>query len=492
MGAGPFTAVLGRNTTGALGAGPFWLSATTGRSKQRKGSSGAKKQSFALTAPRSQKRSSPLGSSRARPNADVAYGRYQDALQRQGVKRRNQVELAEAAIHATLLDLVPVVALASTYPGIKPPAVPEMPTDKELAEAAKALLAERGIDHAESLRALDRRDRAVTLDAHARLKDRSAAHQWWQRRGRANLAEEADRIRAEIDGERQRLSAALAAEVDRLRCEIAEERARLVARVDEAFRRFKDLDPMVNLMVLQAVFSDNGGTAAPLALEGRSLIVLMSFPPPGEAIWPERPAKTPSGGQTVKKRTKAEIERAYTQHLILHAAATVKEAFSTQPRLAEVRVVVVEEKDGASLADLQVLAVGTFERAATMEATKNPDRSWATKWQRVASLWGTKKASDFADAWSRWRPAAGALVAFAQGALDRLHDCWEMDLADGRLRPIGSLRDALIGADFRQLAADEDELLSLMTEPVEEGPAAVHDPAFWDEILALSEASRAA
>ena len=66
---------------------------------------------------------------------------------------------------------------------------------------------------------------------------------------------------------------------------------------------------------------------------------------------PERkPARTPTGKRTLKKRTKTEINALYLAALGSNVLATVKEAFAVAPGTDTVQLMVVRRETTASLA----------------------------------------------------------------------------------------------------------------------------------------------
>lgn len=90
-------------------------------------------------------------------------------------------------------------------------------------------------------------------------------------------------------------------------------------------------EPDVAIAALERAFADNEAPAAPIDCEGDRTTVVMEFQP-REAIVPERkPARTPTGKPTLKKRTKTEINRLYLEALGSNVLATVKETFAVAP-----------------------------------------------------------------------------------------------------------------------------------------------------------------
>ena len=165
-----------------------------------------------------------------------------------------------------------------------------------------------------------------------------------------------DLIRSEIaeaQVTRRELKAIAEPIIDGKAAERRAEQAEVVSMFEHVMRRFVDLDPVVNIVVLQAAFADNDGTAAPVGLDDGDLLVLMTMPEPEDVIWPEGPSFGSS--MTVKKRTKAQIKEAFETYVLCHSLATAREAFTVQPELERVRVLVLANGDDA-IAKRRVLA----------------------------------------------------------------------------------------------------------------------------------------
>jgi hypothetical protein len=113
--------------------------------------------------------------------------------------------------------------------------------------------------------------------------------------------------------------------------------------VNDTYQEFLRGDATITTIVLQTCFSDNGGTAAPVGIDGHDLLVVMVMPEASEVIWPEK-LKT---GEFVSatKKTKSDIDFNYEHYLLCHAAGTIKEAFQVQPALNNVKVIVLDESD---------------------------------------------------------------------------------------------------------------------------------------------------
>ena len=439
-GIGPVRASVGTGRASAgLGLGPFWLG--TGGRKRRHRTPASRTRS----GPRTSEVRNLYGDSRARPNVASSYGDYRADLAASGVQRRNKFEIHDAAMQAWLMDMAPLVALARPYPKAQKPAIPALPDENEIRKSAKA-----------------------------ELRDTDSLSWWPPTRNEAVR----DRV-AEIRGD------------------LRFESAVLKALVEEAFTRFDNLDPAMNLIVLQASFADNAGTAAPIDLDGDHLLVLMSYPSVEDAIWPEVGVFN-DDRFTVKKRTKKQTVERYQRNLMCHTAATAKEAFCVQPHLGTVSVVVVPETPGTRLATLPVTLGAKFEREETLRAATLSDTSWVQTWDSCLQTWDSP---DNNAAWeSRAGAAGGAVSSFlahssgilktANDTINELDDTWMFRIANKvGFKSIGVLGD-LVPADDLDAAggnASAEGVASPIDTPAH-SPEAVYDCLFWIEALEMAEA----
>jgi len=160
--------------------------------------------------------------------------------------------------------------------------------------------------------------------------------------------------RARVDDE---LVLAVAAEKERREVDRQAEQARL----DEEWERLCRNEPDVAIAALERAFADNEAPAAPLDCDGERTTVAMEFQRP-EAIVPERkPARTPTGKPTLKKRTKTEINRLYLEALGSNVLATVKETFAVAPGTQVVQLLVIR-RDGKHSGGLAAIYLGEFDR----------------------------------------------------------------------------------------------------------------------------------
>lgn len=211
-------------------------------------------------------------------------------------------------------------------------------------------------------RVRDRIEAARTADAEAE----EAALVEEERRAEAQRAEQARldhlwsqlrQARARVDDE---LVLAVAAEKERREAERKAEQA----RVDKEWERLCRNEPDVTIAALERAFADNQAPAAPIDCDGERTTVVMEFQSP-EAIVPEwKPARTPTGKPTLKKRTKTEINRLYLEALGSNVLATVKEAFAVAPGTQVVQLLVIRhEVDGKHAGELAAIYLSEFDRA---------------------------------------------------------------------------------------------------------------------------------
>jgi hypothetical protein len=223
---------------------------------------------------------------------------------------------------------------------------------------------------------------------------------FWRLREQIDAAREADReAEAEAEAEARRQKAAQAdaqARLDELwgelqgkRATVAEQLPKRVAleqqrrdatradqqkELDAAWAQLEANDPEVTLPALEEAFADNEAPAAAINCEGDRTTIVMQFSSP-EAIVPERkPARTPTGKRTLKKRTKTEINALYAEALGSNVLATVKEAFAVAPGTQVIQLLVIRrETDKKRSGELAAIYFAEFERAGYEGASGSRD-----------------------------------------------------------------------------------------------------------------------
>lgn len=280
-------------------------------------------------------------------------------------------EVDPAPILADLEEAAEIPALTqATGGGEQPPIAPlPEPVDRYALMREHRKRARNGI----SIWSLKER-----IDA-ARRADREAdvaASVETVRRAEAQRAEQAhlDELWSELNKARSLVSGQIGVNVDAERARRAERHAAEQAEVDLDWQKLQANDPEVTLAALEQAFADNEAPAAAIDCEGDHTTVVMQFVTPEAIIPAKKPARTPTGKRTLKKRTKTEINALYLQALGSNVLATVKEAFAVAPGTHFVQMIVVRrEADGA----LGVIYLGEFDRHGFSAASgaRDPARS---------------------------------------------------------------------------------------------------------------------
>lgn len=219
---------------------------------------------------------------------------------------------------------------------------------------------------------------------------------FWRIRDQINAAREADeeadaagdaemaRRRAGQEAEQRRLDG-LWSDLQQARAAVAEDlpgriaaeqERREVARaaeqqeLDDAWAKLQANDPEVTLPALKKAFADNEAPATAIECDGNRTTVVMRFSEP-EGIVPERkPARTPTGKRTLKKRTKTEVNALYLEALGSNVLATVKETFAVAPGTEIVELIVIRrETDKKNNGQVAAIYFGEFHRAGYEGAT---------------------------------------------------------------------------------------------------------------------------
>jgi hypothetical protein len=200
-----------------------------------------------------------------------------------------------------------------------------------------------------------------------------------------------DDLWSELQASRSRVADEVVLAVDAEKKRRAEERASEQAVLDDEWTRLNANDPSVTLSVLEKAFADNEAPAAAIDCEGGRTTVVMQFVPP-EAIVPERkPARTPTGKPTLKKRTKTEINALYLEALGSNVLATVKETFAVAPGTDIVQMLVIRrETDKKHAGELMAIYVGEFDRAsyAGASGSREPRRALELAAESILNLKG--------------------------------------------------------------------------------------------------------
>lgn len=195
----------------------------------------------------------------------------------------------------------------------------------------------------------------IAAEAEARRRAEEQQHE----------QERLDDLWGQLQVARSRIADEVVLAVDAEEKRRAEERASEQTVLDEEWQKLIANDPSVTLSVLEEAFADNEAPAAAVDCDGNRTTVVMQFVRP-EAIVPERkPARTPTGKRTLKKRTKTEINSLYLEALGSNVLATAKETFAVAPGTDVVQMLVVRrENDKKHAGQLAAIYVGEFDRAS--------------------------------------------------------------------------------------------------------------------------------
>lgn len=166
------------------------------------------------------------------------------------------------------------------------------------------------------------------------------------------------------------------------------EHAREQAEIDHFWNALSAHDPAAVTQQMESAFEDNQSPAACVDVghdSARYATVLMMFGTP-QMIPEHKPALTPSGRPTLKKRTKTDRNALYAAALGSTVLATVKEGFAVAPSVEEIRVLVLH-KDPQALSPegfLSAIYAARFRR--------EPLRRW--NWWQVDPIEALLTAHD--------------------------------------------------------------------------------------------------
>lgn len=428
-GIGPVRASVGsRGASAALSAGPFWLGGNAGRSGRAR-SSGRHRSSF---------RSSVAPSATQRINRVSLtdhYESYRLALQNAGVKRRNKVEMAAAAVQAVMFELAAMVAWSQPYARVQKPNVPQVPSEPEIAAHVKQTMRVTG------------------------------EWKWWRKQSRETLADRTLELTKQIEVEHQILREAC----------------------DEAYAQFEQLEPRITTLVMQAILADNGVPASPVGVENGDVLVLMTFPESQELIWPEKANFDVLPSVSVKKRTKADQAELYKQILFRFLLATGKEVLTAHDGIRSVRIVAVDGAHTGSLATQPVRGELILDRSdlSHLQAAHGVARSF----DQVCQMWEAHSSQMelhevtlvFVEASNLWVTLQEAESSQLAELATRVRG---YETKSGMLSTMGQLQDLFPEVDFEALQSrdeaqrvDNDIAITQLT---------VEEPRFWLDALELA------
>jgi hypothetical protein len=218
-------------------------------------------------------------------------------------------------------------------------------------------------DHIEAAKEADREAEAAAQVEAVQRREAQEAEQakldgLWSELLRARETVE-QKLPLEVAAEKERRHAARAARQEEL---------------DEDWAKLQANDPQMTLAALERAFADNEAPARATTCEGDRTGIVMQFPPPSAIVPDRKPARTPTGKRTLKKRTKTEINALYLEALGSNVLATVKEAFAVAPGTQLVRLIVIRrETDEKHAGRLMPIYIGEFNRAGYEGASGSRD-----------------------------------------------------------------------------------------------------------------------
>lgn len=209
------------------------------------------------------------------------------------------------------------------------------------------------------------RDRIRAAREADRQAERAAEIEAGHRR-EAQQAEQIhlDQLWSELERAREVVAEELPVEVEAEQQRRVAERASQQAELDKEWEKLRSNDPETTIVALEQAFADNESPAAPLNCDGKRTTVVMQFPLPEHVVPERKPAVTPGGKRTLKKRTKTETNALYVEALGSNVLATVKEAFAVAPGTDTVQMLVIRrEVDSKHADELAAIYVGEFDRS---------------------------------------------------------------------------------------------------------------------------------
>ena len=332
--------------------------------------------------PRAQRQRSGYGPTKAQV---AAHQRELKAAQRQAdIEKVQALEAALTNVHHQVFPEASRVEVAAPEQVDPSPIRSRLEAELEIPAQAAALgggtappvaVAAEPVDRYELMREHRKQERQG-IPIHRIREQIAAAKRADQAADLAAEAEEARRAAAvgeeqlRLDTLWSRLEAARAEVEERLPIEVGAERARRdkqrdeeQAEADTDWAKLVANEPQTTITVLEQAFADNSSPAAPINCEGTTTTVVMQFAQPEELVPERKPARTPTGKPTLKKRTKTEINELYVKSLASNVLATVKEAFASAPGTKVVRILVVRREGSGKLAEeLAAIYAGEFDR----------------------------------------------------------------------------------------------------------------------------------
>jgi flagellar hook assembly protein FlgD len=149
-------------------------------------------------------------------------------------------------------------------------------------------------------------------------------------------------------------------------------------RLDEQWELLQANHPPAVLQALEDAFSDNEVAAVPIDCQGDMVSVVMLYPG-ADVILEQKPAVTPTGRPTIRKRPKTERNTLYAQSMASHILATAREAFAAAPAINGVTVLTVAQSEAVGgIATMSAVAATGFTRETVGKFNWERLDPWAT------------------------------------------------------------------------------------------------------------------
>ena len=164
---------------------------------------------------------------------------------------------------------------------------------------------------------------------------------------------------------KERAARAADAELAAARQQAIEQQAEVQRQLNQRWQQLCANDPEVVLATLAEAFEDNEAPAAPVAVDGAELDLVVLAPP--YEVVPERmPGRTQAGNLTLRKLPKGERSALYGLLVFGHLLVTMREAFAVAPGITAIRSVLLRHADADAYGRprLECLLAGRFLRSA--------------------------------------------------------------------------------------------------------------------------------
>ena len=171
--------------------------------------------------------------------------------------------------------------------------------------------------------------------------------------------------RAERTEAKERARLAAAHELEAVRRQLVQQEAEWQRQLDEQWDRLCGNDPDIVLTTLAEAFEDNEAPAAPVAVHGNELALVVLAP--SIDIVPDRmPAQTQAGNLTLRKVSKTDRAALYTTLILGHLLVTLREAFAVAPGISAIRALALQNaaSDAYGHPRVECLIAGRFLRSA--------------------------------------------------------------------------------------------------------------------------------